>query len=210
MADTAEPAPAFGRPPIDELRNPWQTVSSRVAYENPWIVVHHEEVIDPSGRPGIYGVVRPRNLALGVLPILDDGSVILVGQYRYTLQQYSWEIPEGGGLRGTDPRAAIERELAEETGFRAAHWFELAHLALSNSVSDELGTLWIAYGLTPGEAEPESTEDLAIWRIPFPELVQRVWAGEITDSLTMLAVAKTEAMRLRGELPGAILDRLCA
>ena len=199
-------SPGHAKPSIDEHHNPWVTNSSDVRYENPWISVRHDEVTDPSGRPGIYGVVSPKNLALGVLPVFSDGTVLLVGQYRYALGRYSWEMPEGGGAKDIDPLDSIARELREETGHTAAHWLEISDITLSNSVTDERAICWIAWGLDQHEdgAEPECTEDLALWRLPFPQVVSLVWSGEIFDSMTVITVAKVEAMRLRNELPSEL------
>lgn len=197
--------PAGGvRPVVDEARDPWTVTSSHVVYENPWIRVRHDEIVDPSGRPGVYGVVSPRNFALGVLPIHDDGTTVLVGQYRYPQQSYSWEMPEGGGSKDLDPRHSIARELREETGLVADNWHEVCQLMLSNSVTDERAICWVAWGLTDGEAEPESTEELARWRMPFADAVAMVWDGQITDSMTVATIAKLEAMRLAGQLPAAL------
>jgi 8-oxo-dGTP pyrophosphatase MutT (NUDIX family) len=210
-AHISSPVPTH-RPDIDERHNPWITTSTAVRYENPWISVRHDEVVDPSGRPGIYGVVTPKNLALGVLPIFDDGSVLLVGQYRYALSKYSWEMPEGGGAPGIDPLESIARELREETGHEARAWHPLYDITLSNSVADERALAWVAWDLHPltEGAEPESTEDLAHWRVPFAEVVAMVWAGEIHDSMTATAVSMVEAQRLRAELPVALQRRLAA
>lgn len=199
---------SFERPVVDESRNPWVTRSSEVRYENPWISVRHDEVVDPSGRPGVYGVVSPRNDALGVLAIHDDATTVLVGQYRYALDRYTWEIPEGGGAKDVDPLVSIERELREETGLHATNWQELVRMHLSNSVTDELAITWVAWGLSEGESEPESTEELALWRVPFADVVSMVWSGSITDSMTVAAVAKLEAMRYRGELPPGLAEIL--
>lgn len=191
------------RPTVDEQRNPWSVRSSDVRYENPWISVRHDEVIDPSGRDGVYGVVSPKNYALGVLPVFDDGRVLLVGQYRYPLGRYSWEMPEGGGAKHVDPMDSIARELREETGHEASSWFHVMDISLSNSVTDEWAMCWIAWGLSPlrDGAEPESTEELALWHVPYCNVVDMVWSGEIYDSMTVATVTKVEAMRLRGELP---------
>ena len=194
------------RPTVNESHNPWVTRSSKTRYQNPWISVRHDEVTDPSGRPGIYGVVSPQYFALGVLPVFADGSILLVGQYRYPLDRYSWEMPEGGGAKHVDPMVSIARELREETGHEASSWLEIADVSLSNSVTDERAICWVAWDLTPleGGAEPESTEDLALWRVPFNQLVQLVWSGEIFDSMTVITVTKLEAMRLRNELPAEL------
>lgn len=191
------------RPAVDETRNPWSVQSSEIRYENAWISVRHDEVTDPSGRRGVYGVISPRSFALGVLPIFDDGTVLLVGQYRYPLGRYSWEMPEGGGSKDIDPLASIARELREETGHEALSWLHVMDITLSNSVTDEWAMCWIAWGLRPSAdgAEPESTEELAVWRAPYQAVVDMVWSGEIYDSMTVATVTKVEAMRLRNELP---------
>ncbi len=206
---------SFAKPIVDETRNPWQTLASTRTYENPWISVREDQVVDPSGKPGIYGVVSPKNLALGVLPIFEDGSTVLVGQYRYALDRYSWEMPEGGGKIGSDPVAAIARELAEETGYRAKSWQLLHEMSLSNSVTDEWVMTWLAWDLTEGEAEPESTEDLAVWRLGFDELAELVLDGTVFDSMTVAAVTLVETRRYRGlvgtsgtGLPEAVMNAL--
>ena len=132
---------------------PWKTHTARCVYENPWSRVEEHEVTNPSGNPGIYGVVGFKYLAVGVVPIDDEGHTWLVGQYRYTLGEYSWEIPEGGCPAGESPLDAARRELREETGLVARDYrLLLDGIALSNSVSDERGTLFVATGLSQGAA----------------------------------------------------------
>jgi 8-oxo-dGTP pyrophosphatase MutT (NUDIX family) len=194
------------KPLLDETHNPWTTVSSKVEYDNRWISVRHDDVIDPSGRNGVYGVVSPKNFALGVLPIFEDASTILVGQYRYALDQYSWEMPEGGGPFAEDPQEAIARELAEETGFSAVGWHLLHRMSLSNSVTDEWAMTWLAWDLEPGESAPESTEQLALWRVPIDHLREMVWDGTVFDSMTVAALALLDAGIAQRRLPAPILD----
>ncbi len=172
----------------DQYSNPWKTLSTREVYDNPWIRVRQDEVIRPDGQPGIYGVVHYKNKAIAVLPIDDDGYTYLVGQYRYTLEAYSWEIPEGGCPEGEAPLEAAKRELLEETGLTAEHWQQLGTAHLSNSVSDEEAMLFLATGLTQGEAQPEGTEKLEVRRVEFAEALRMVMAGEITDSLAMMTI----------------------
>ena len=183
--------------------NPWTLRARRRAYANAWIAVDHDEVTDPGGRDGIYGVVRFANLAVGVVPLHDDGSVTLVGQYRYPLDRYTWEIPEGGGPRGEDPADTARRELAEETGLRAQRFVELLRLELSNSVTDEKGVVYLATGLTQGVADPESTEDLRLRRLPLGEAVSLVLTGELRDSLTVAGLLAAERhLRVTGAAGG--------
>ena len=176
------------------MKNPWKTLSEETAYENPWIRVSHREVLNPAGNPGIYGVVHFKNLAIAIVPIDGDGNTWLVGQYRYTLNEYSWEIPEGGGPLGTDPLESAKRELLEETGITADTWTEVGHLALSNSVSDERGVIYLARDLHFGEAEPEETEDLMLRKLPFSEAVEMVMRGEITDALAVASILKVKVL----------------
>lgn len=174
----------------DPTRNPWRLKALRAVYENPWIAVEHHDVVKPSGAPGIYGVVRFRNHAVGVVPLADDGTTWLVGQYRYPHDRYSWEIPEGGVPVGEDPAEGARRELREETGVTAAHLLAFQKVDLSNSVSDEEGTLFIAWGLTEGEAEPDDTEELALRRLPLREALAMAQSGAITDSLSLIALLR--------------------
>jgi len=184
--------------------NPWKTHERRVAYENPWIIVQEDQVTRPDGRPGIYGVVRFKNRAIGVLPVDEHGRVWLVGQYRYTLERYSWEIPEGGGPLDEAPDVAARRELLEETGLTTGHLEFLGHVHLSNSVSDELGYLYRASDLTPGPSAPEGTERLEVRAVAFEEAWAMLERGEITDSLSVIALL-WEALRRRveGDSPSA-------
>lgn len=181
----------FKGPQPDAHPNPWQTLSTRNAYENPWIRVEHRDVLNPSGGTGIYGVVHFKNTAIGIVPLDHEGNTWLVGQYRYTLERYSWEIPEGGGPLGTDLLESAKRELLEETGITARIWTPLLEMHTSNSVTDEYGVAYLAQELEFGEADPEETEQLNVRRIPFAEAVEMVLRGDITDALSMIAILKT-------------------
>jgi 8-oxo-dGTP pyrophosphatase MutT (NUDIX family) len=174
--------------------NPWTITSEKTIYNNPWINVTEYQVINPSGNPGIYGKVHFKNLAIGVLPLDDEMNTYLVGQYRFALNQYSWELPEGGGPEGTDPLESAKRELLEETGLKASQWTEIQRMHLSNSVSDELSIIYLARGLTQFEAEPEDTEQLIVNKVPFAEVYRMVCDGSITDSVTVAAVLKVQLL----------------
>lgn len=168
--------------------SPWRRLSRRKVYDNPWITVWHDDVIRPDGKPGIYGVVQYANQAVGVVPIDAQDRVVLVGQYRYTIDAYSWEIPEGGAPSGEDPLEGARRELREETGYEAAEWHRLGGLVLSNSISDETATLYVATGLTAGDAMPDGTEDLRMRHVPFDEVLAMTLDGRITDAMSVAAI----------------------
>jgi 8-oxo-dGTP pyrophosphatase MutT (NUDIX family) len=171
----------------DETKNPWLSVSSKRVYDNPWITVREDRVVRPDGESGIYGVVHYKNIAVGVLAIEED-HVYLVGQYRYPLKSYSWEIPEGGCPEDEEPLRAAQRELREETGLEAARWQMLGEAYLSNSVADEYAVWFVATGLVPGEVRPEGAERLSVRRLPLREVLTMALEGEITDALSLLAL----------------------
>ena len=177
---------------------PWRRRSRTSAYANPWIEVHHDEVDRPDGSPGIYGVVHFRNAAVGVVAVDDDGRILLVGQHRYTLDRYSWEIPEGGSPLDEDPAAGVRRELAEETGYAAGSLRELFRFSLSNSVTDEVGVIYLATDLRAGTASPEPTEDLAIRWATLDEVLSEIDAGEIHDLMTIAGVTRYALELARG------------
>jgi len=186
---------------------PWVRHARRVAYQNPWLTLWHDDVIRPDGELGIYGVVHFTNLAAGVLVLDDDDRVLLVGQHRYTLDAYAWEIPEGGVPAGETPLDGARRELREETGVEAADWQELARVHLSNSVTDELAVLFVASSLTHGEANPDGTEDLEIRWLPFEDVLAMTLDGSISDAMTVIAVERFALLRARGAVDRSVAPR---
>jgi 8-oxo-dGTP pyrophosphatase MutT (NUDIX family) len=180
--------------------NPWKISAEKLVYNNPWISLTEYDVINPGGGKGIYGKVHFKNIAVGVLVLDQDLNTYLVGQYRFTLNAYSWEMPEGGCPVGSDTLESAKRELLEETGLVAKEWTRLFEMHLSNSVSDELGVIYLARDLTQFEAEPEETEQLQVKKIPFAVMLDMVEKGEITDSMTVAAVYKVQLLLLQGKL----------
>ena len=178
--------------------NPWKTISQETTYENAWIKVEHHEVVNPAGNPGIYGKVHFKNTAISIVPIDSEGFTYLVGQYRYTLNAYSWEVPEGGCSIETGEYTldAAKRELLEETGLIASEWTKLGEVYLSNSVSDEKAIMYVAQNLSQHQACPEETEQLKIRRIHLKEAIEMAKNGEITDALSVLTLLKIPALHL--------------
>lgn len=189
-------------------RGGWQTHDVRRVYENPWIEVDEHKVTTPGGSPGIYGVVSIRSLAIGIVPVDAEGRTTLVGQYRYPLDAYSWEIPEGGGKTSSPPQESAARELAEETGLRAESWQEILRLHTSNCITNELGILFLAWDLTEGRAAPDDTEELALRRLHLAEAIDLAFRGEITDAMSLAALFKLDLMWRRRELPAELLETL--
>lgn len=185
---------------MNEHSNPWRVLSDKQVYDNPWISVTEFGVLNPSGGEGIYGVVHFKNLAIGVLPLDEQLNTWLVGQYRFPLNRYSWEIPEGGGAMGISPLESAKRELLEETGLVAAHWSQLIEMHLSNSVSDEYGIIYLARQLEQRHAEPEETEQLQVKKVSFEEAYQMVETGMITDSMSVAAILKAKLMIADGRI----------
>jgi len=180
---------------MPEAKNPWKTLQVTEVYDNPWIHVEEHNVINPSGNPGIYGKVHFKNLACGIIPLDAENNTWIVGQYRYTLGCYSWEIPMGGVPIGSDLLAGAQRELKEETGLTATRWRSILDVHISNSITDEAGIVYVATDLTAGEPEYEDTEEIEIRKLPFANAVQMINDGDITDVLSIAGILKLAAMQ---------------
>ncbi|MFT7590036.1 MAG: ADP-ribose pyrophosphatase [Limisphaerales bacterium] len=184
---------------LPQYKNPWKTKSKQFIYNNSWIKIEEHQVVNPAGGDGIYGVVHYHNLALAIIPF-DGTHTWLVGQYRYPLEEYNWEIPAGGGPFGEDILEAAKRELLEETGITASSWKVIQKMQISNSTGDEIGYIYLAETLEFGSAQPTDEEELSLIRIPIQEAFDRVRSGELTDSLTVAGLQRLEIMMLRNEI----------
>ena len=182
------------------MENPWTKLSSKNIYDNKWISIKEDQVLNPNDNPGIYGVVHFKNLAMGIIPLDGENNTWLIGQYRYPLDLYSWEIPEGGGPLGIDPLESAKRELEEEAGIKAANWTKIQECHLSNCTTDELGIIYTAQELEIGEPNPDDDEMLELKKLPFEEAYNMVVKGEITDSLSVIGILKVKLMMESGEL----------
>lgn len=170
--------------------NPWKQLSSRKVYDNPWIEVYEDQVINPRGGESMYGKVCFKNKAIGIIPVDEELNTWLVGQYRYTLNEYSWEIPMGGGDKNVDPLESAKRELKEETGLTANMWQNIMRIHTSNSVTDEEGFIFLAQELMEGETAFDETEDLAIKKLKLEEAVNMAMTGNITDAISVAGLLK--------------------
>ncbi len=178
------------------MNNPWTTLSSREVYDNKWIQIEEHQVINPAGGKGIYGKIHFKNKAIGIIALDENNNTWLVGQWRYPLNQWSWEIPEGGGPLHIDVLESAKRELKEETGIVAHRWTMIQRVYLSNSVSDEECFIFLAEDLTQGESELEDTEaDMKVWKLPFDDALTMVLDGKITDSLSVMAILKVARLK---------------
>ena len=180
--------------------NPWQVISASEIYDNKWISVTEYGVLNPSGGRGIYGKVHFKNTAIGVIVLDDKLDTYLVGQYRFPVDHYSWEIPEGGSPLDHDPLEGAKRELMEETGIIAKSWEKILEMELSNSVSDERAIIYLAWNLEFRQSSPEETEELEVQRFPFDEVYQMVENGTIVDSISVAAILKVKLMLTDGRI----------
>jgi 8-oxo-dGTP pyrophosphatase MutT (NUDIX family) len=184
----------------EQSSNPWTVLDQKKVYENPWIELTEFQVINPSGGKGIYGKVHFKHIAVGVIPLDEDWNSWLVGQYRFTLNHYTWEIPEGGGAMDEDTLEAAKRELLEETGLIAKNWMKILTMHLSNSVTDEWAVIYLARGLEQREAQPDETEKLLVKKVAFDNMVQMVEDGLITDAMAVAAIQKIQLLVYEGKL----------
>jgi ADP-ribose pyrophosphatase len=188
--------------------DPFQVVSSTIAYENAWIKIEHQEVIRPDGNPGIYGMIRFANRSVAILPIEADGHIWLVGQWRRPLNAWSWEIPEGGVPFDEDLEAGARRELEEEAGLIAGSFLKILEFDVSNSVSDETATSFLAYDLTPGVLAPDPTEVLSLRKLHFTALLVEIDQGLIRDGLTLATVMRAHQLALTNALPARLTQAM--
>lgn len=172
----------------------WKKLESRIVFDNPWIRVLEDRVINPGGGRNDYGHVHFKNRAVAILPLDESANTWLVGQDRYTLSAWSWELPMGGAPLAEEPLAAARRELKEETGLTARRWREMMRLHISNSITDEAGIVFVAEDLTQGEPEFEETENIEIRKLPVADAIEMVRRGEITDAISVAALLALRAL----------------
>lgn len=185
---------------FDETKDPWTRFAKTTVFENAWFSVETQDCLTPGGTPAIYGYVHFKNRAVGVIPLHDDGTITLVGQYRYPLEQYSWELPEGGCPEGREMITAAEMELSEETGLKAKTLTPFLEFHPSNSITDEWGMVFLAQGLSQGEAHPEDSEDLRLRRESLATILDEIESGKITDLITISAIYKLAYMTAMGKV----------
>lgn len=178
-------------------RGSWTELETEVKYSNPWIEVSESQVLNPNGGKGIYGVVHFKNLAIGVIPIDDEGNTWLVGQDRFPFDgKFTWEIIEGGGPLDIDPIDSAKRELLEEAGLKAENWDLIQEMDLSNSATTEVAKIYVATGLSFHESDPDDTEKLEVKKVSFDEAYQMVLKGEIVDSLSVTGILRYKLNQL--------------
>ena len=176
-------------------KTPWVTKSSRIAYKNTWMQVREDEVIRPDGAPGIYGVVVARP-SVGIVAMDAQDRVMLVGQWRYTVGRYSWEVPRGGSHEGeSDIQAVAARELAEETGLVAQHWVPLGPVDVCNGIANDIQSLFWATGLSTRERNLDPEEEIALQWVPFAEAVTMAMDGRITEVCSIAAILRIAHLR---------------
>jgi 8-oxo-dGTP pyrophosphatase MutT (NUDIX family) len=206
--DADRPTPAWDdgsdRPP------PWRSSGCGLLFENPWMRLTRHEAVAPTGHEADYVVMRPKNLSVGVLPLHEDGSVTLVGQQRFALMNWSWEMPEGGAPFDEDPIEGARRELAEEAGLKASRWREAYRAEMANSITDERAIAWLAWGLSPAVGRLDPTEAVRIARVPFGDLLREVGRGAIRDMFTLATVLRAYHMAREGELPPELAKAMLA
>jgi 8-oxo-dGTP pyrophosphatase MutT (NUDIX family) len=190
-------------------RGPWTIRAERSVYENPWITVSEYDVLKPDGTPGLYGVLQPKFIAVGVVPVFENGDTLLVGQHRFALDAFSWECPEGGGPKDADPLETARRELAEETGWRASDYREICSFDVSNSVTNETAVGYLATGLMPGSPDRDSSEaDMEVRRVPFHEAYAMAMSGALRDGFSIILLSAAAHLARTGGLDPMLAARM--
>ena len=206
--DADRPTPVWDDPA--DRPPPWLDRGATAVFENPWMRLTRHPATAPTGLESDYVVMRPKNLSVGVLPVHEDGTVTLVGQQRFALMNWSWEMPEGGAPFDEDPIEGARRELAEEAGLQAEHWREALKAEMSNSITDERAMAWIAWGLTPVPAAPDPTEVIRVARVPFGDLLREVGRGAVRDMFTVATTLRAYHMAREDQLPPELAKALLA
>ncbi|HZW16351.1 MAG TPA: NUDIX hydrolase [Brevundimonas sp.] len=206
--DADRPTPAWDDPA--DRPPPWRSDGESLIFENPWMRLTRHPATAPTGLQSDYVVMRPRNFSVGVLPVHDDGTVTLVGQQRFALMNWSWEMPEGGAPFDEDPIEGARRELAEEAGLRAEHWREALKVEMANSITDERAMAWIAWGLSPVPVAPDPTEVIRVARVPFGDLLREIGRGAVRDMFTVATTLRAYHMAHEGELPPELAKAMLA
>ncbi len=206
--DADRPTPGWDDPA--DRPPPWRSAGERVIFENPWMRLTRHPAVAPTGLEADYVVMRPRNLSVGVLPVHDDGTVTLVGQQRFALMNWSWEMPEGGAPFDEDPIEGARRELAEEAGLEARRWREALKAEMTNSITDERAMAWIAWDLSPAPSEPDPTEVIRVARVPFGDLLREIARGSIRDMFTVATTLRAYHMAREGDLPRELAKAMLA
>ena len=206
--DADRPTPAWDDPA--DRPPPWRSAGESILFENPWMRLTRHPATAPTGLECDYVVMRPQNLSVGVLPIHADGTVTLVGQQRFALMNWSWEMPEGGAPFDEDPLEGARRELAEEAGLAAAHWREALKAEMTNSITDERAIAWIAWDLSPAPSEPDPTEVIRVARVPFGDLLREIGRGSVRDMFTVATTLRAYHMAREGELPAELAKAMLA
>jgi len=206
--DADRPTPAWDDPA--DRPPPWRSAGESLVFENPWMRLTRHPATAPTGLAADYVVMRPKNLSVGVLPVHDDGTVTLVGQQRFALMNWSWEMPEGGAPFDEDPLEGARRELAEEAGLQAAHWLPALKVEMSNSITDERALSWVAWGLSPVPSAPDPTEVIRVARVPFGDLLREIGRGSVRDMFTVATALRAYHMGREGELPPQLAKAMLA
>ena len=206
--DAGRPTPVWDDPA--DRPQPWRSAGESVIFENPWMRLTRHPAVAPTGLQSDYVVMRPQNLSVGVLPIHDDGTVTLVGQQRFALMNWSWEMPEGGAPFDEDPLEGAKRELAEEAGLAAATWREALKVEMANSITDERAIAWIAWDFQPAPTAPDPTEVIRVARVPFGDLLREIGRGAVRDMFTVATTLRAYHMAREGELPPELAKAMLA
>ncbi|WP_422003180.1 NUDIX domain-containing protein [Reyranella sp.] len=187
-----------------DVANPWRVEGTASAFDCRYFEVR-QDTVSLAGRPSqTYSSIRVRYFGVCALPVDGQGRVALIGQYRYVLDRFTWEVPGGGAAAGSDPLVTARMELEEETGWRARQWLKLVEAAVSPGTSSEVTPAYVAWDLE--ETRPADNEDELLSRrwVPFREAVDMALLGQIGNLPGVAAILALETRFRRGDLPESL------
>ena len=169
------------------MKNPYQTLSSRIVWSSPWYRIRQDEIITPNGQPGVYNVVE-KEAAVWILPVTTDNQIVLIKNYRYTVDDWCWEIPAGSVKPGQTLAEAARAELREEIGGTAQELTYINQFYTANGISSEVGHIFLATGVTLAQPHHEATEVMEIHPTPIPRAFHLARTLQMRDAPSALAL----------------------
>ena len=166
---------------------PYHTLNSRTVWSSPWYALRQDQIRLPDGSEGTYTVVEKPD-AVWIIPVTEEGEIVLIWHYRYTVDKWFWEIPAGNIPDDLSAEEAARQELLEEVGGTAELMQQIAHFYTMNGIGTEAAYVFLATGVTLGETHREPTEVMEVHTFPASHVLEMARGGKIEDAPSALAL----------------------